>query len=140
MGPAPVNPPPPAAGLPPAVAIVAAAVQPQLTCAADQNRRQTVAAPRDVLLGLPLGSIVAGLPVRLRAELTWYVEQSLALTVGGAEAGAFTLHLRRGILEVVPGAASDAAATLAFADKAALVDYLAGASTPTALRWATTFQ
>ena len=85
---------------------------------------------RDVLLGLPLASIVAGLPVRLRAELTWYVEQSLALTVGGAEAGAFTLHLRRGILEVVPGAASDAAATLAFADKAALVDYLAGASTP----------
>ena len=44
--------------------------------------------------------------------------------------GEFTLHLRRGILEVVPGVASDATATLAFADKAALADYLAGASTP----------
>ena len=100
-----------------------------LTAAAELEGHVPVdagAATRDVLVGLPLGSIVAGLPVRLRAEQTWYVEQRLALTVGGREAGAFTLHLRRGVLEVVAGAAEDVDATLAFADKEALADYLAG--------------
>lgn len=83
----------------------------------------------DIMVGLPLATLIAGLPVRLRAEHTWYVEQTLNLQVQGAEAGEFVLELRRGVLEVGSGTAGDADASLAFSDKAALVDYLVGATT-----------
>lgn len=56
----------------------------------------TTAAVADIQGGLPLDSLVAGLPVRLRAELTWYVEAVLALTVNGPGGRSFTFHLRRG--------------------------------------------
>lgn len=82
--------------------------------------------PRDVQLGLPLGSLVGGLPPRLRAELAWYQEFSLVLVIGGAEPGEFTAHLRRGVLEIVAGTDPDVGTTLRFADKAAFVDYLTG--------------
>lgn len=81
----------------------------------------------DVLRAMSLRSIVAALPMRLRAELTWYVEMSLALDVAGAEPGQFTVHLRRGVLEVREGPAQQADASIWFADQAALVDYLGGA-------------
>lgn len=81
---------------------------------------------KDVLGALPLGSIIQALPVRLRAELTWYLDQTLALSVGGADAGEFTLRLRRGVLEVVAGTDDDALAIIAFTDKTALVDYFTG--------------
>ena len=81
---------------------------------------------RDILVALPLGSIVAALPVRLRAELTWYVEQTIVLCILGIEAGEFTLHLRRGVLEIVPGRDDEALATVTFDDKGALADYLTG--------------
>ncbi|HTT50285.1 MAG TPA: alkyl sulfatase dimerization domain-containing protein [Streptosporangiaceae bacterium] len=80
----------------------------------------------DILAAQPVAAIIAALPVRLRAELTWYVEQRLVLDIAGHEPGTFTLHLRRGVLEVLDGAASDADATIRFADKAALVAYLTG--------------
>lgn len=83
----------------------------------------------EVMTGLPLATLIAGLPVRLRAEQTWYVEQKLNLQVQGAESGSFVLELRRGVLEAGAGSAEDADASLAFADKAALVDYLVGVDT-----------
>lgn len=95
-------------------------------------------AAREVLMGLPLGSIMNGLRVRLRAELTWYVEQALEMRVSGAESGAFMLWLRRGVLEVTETATEVAAATpeamVTFADKAALVDYLTGTDLAELLR------
>lgn len=99
-----------------------------------------IAANRDILMGLPLDSVMRGLPVRLRAELTWYVELRVAFEVGGDAGGAFVLWLRRGVLEVLPtadAAATDEGAraidaTARFADKAALVEYLVGAD-PAAL-------
>lgn len=48
--------------------------------------------------------------------------------VGGAEAGDFTLHLRRGVLEITDGVDPDASTQLSFTDKSALADYLAGTS------------
>ena len=99
------------------------------------DRRRRAGGPgagrrRDLLRrhpGRPAGrSIIAALPVRLRAELVWYVEQRLVLDIGGDEPGAFTLHLRRGVLEVLDGAVGDADATIQFTDKAALVAYLTG--------------
>jgi hypothetical protein len=50
----------------------------------------------------------------------------MVLDIGGNEPGAFTLHLRRGVLEVLDGATGDADAAIRFADKAALVAYLTG--------------
>jgi alkyl sulfatase BDS1-like metallo-beta-lactamase superfamily hydrolase len=50
----------------------------------------------DILKAMSVQSIVAALPVWLRAELTWYVEMTLAVTVGGRDGGQFTLNLRRG--------------------------------------------
>ena len=82
----------------------------------------------DILNAMSVQSIVAALPVRLRAELTWYVEMTLAITVGGQDPGQFTLNLRRGVLEVLDGLAGDADVTARFADQAALVNYLGGAS------------
>jgi hypothetical protein len=67
-------------------------------------------------------------PVRLRAELTWYIEQSLTFEIDGPEPGSFALDLRRGLLETRSGASHAAEVTLRFADKAALLDYLLGAS------------
>lgn len=83
-------------------------------------------AGKDVLVALPLGSIIAGLPVRLRAELTWYIDETFVITVGGTEPGDFTANLRRGVLEVQVGVATEAIAVLAFTNKAALADYLTG--------------
>jgi alkyl sulfatase BDS1-like metallo-beta-lactamase superfamily hydrolase len=80
----------------------------------------------DILSAQPLASIIAALPVRLRAELAWYVEQTLVLDIAGDEPGVFTPHLRRGVLEVLDGADDDAGATVRFTDKAALVAYLTG--------------
>ena len=76
---------------------------------------------------MSVASIVNALPVRLRAELTWYADMTVVLAVDGAEAAAFTLNLRRGVLEVLDGDRGGAHASLRFADKAALVDYLTGA-------------
>lgn len=83
----------------------------------------------DVLMGLPLASIMAGLRVRLRAELTWHVEETLEIRVMGAEPGVFTLCLRRGVLEVTETASDGPRAApqcVTVTDKAALVDYLTG--------------
>ena len=84
----------------------------------------------DILAGLPLVSIMQALPVRLRAELTWYVDVNLHFEVAGAEPGTFSLYLRRGVLEVVAGTdvtdAGPADATVRFGDKGALIDYLTG--------------
>lgn len=79
-----------------------------------------------MLLLLPVASIVNGLPVRLRAERAWDLDQTFVLSVAGADGGEFTLHLRRGVLEVGAGRVSGATATLAFDSKASLVAYLAG--------------
>lgn len=100
-----------------------------LTAAAELEGQVPIAVETsfaDILSAQPVAAIIAALPVRLRAELTWYIQQTLVLDIGGPEPGAFTLHLRRGVLEVLDSAAGDADATIRFADKAALVDYLAG--------------
>ena len=102
-----------------------------LTAAEELEGRVPIAketSGEQVLMTLPLTSLMTGLPVRLRAEATWYVETSLGLRVGGAEPGEFTLLLRRGVLEV-EHSIDDAAvldAEAAFTDKAALVAYLLG--------------
>ena len=56
------------------------------------------------------------------------MERSIAFLVDGAEAGAFTLRLRLGVLEVHTGTKDEDAvtATIRCADKAALVDYPSG--------------
>jgi len=102
-----------------------------LTAALELEGKIPVAVPDsavDVLNAMSVQSIMAALPVRLRAELTWYVEMTLAVTVGGPDPGQFTLNLRRGILEILDGPAADADATARFTDKAALTGYLGGTS------------
>ncbi len=100
-----------------------------LTAAAELEGQVPVAVETsftDILSAQPVAAIIAALPVRLRAELVWYVEQTLILDIGGPEPGAFTLHLRRGVLEVLDGAAGHADATIRLTDKTALVAYLTG--------------
>lgn len=84
----------------------------------------------DLLMGLPPASIMAGLRMRLRAELTWYVDETLVMEVMGDEPAAFSVHLRRGVLEVTEVStqtpATEPEVVVRFADKAALVDYLIG--------------
>jgi len=102
-----------------------------LTAALELEGKIPVAGPDsavDILNAMSVQSIVAALPVRLRAELTWYVEMALAVTVGGQDPGQFTVNLRRGVLEVLDGLSGDADATARFADKAALAGYLGGTS------------
>lgn len=102
-----------------------------LTAALELEGKIPVAVPNsavDILNAMSVQSIMAALPVRLRAELTWYVQMTLAVSVAGPDPGQFTLHLRRGVLEVLDGLAGDADATARFAGKAALVDYLGGTS------------